>query len=67
MSAHTILLALEGIPGIYCHSFFGTENDHDLVAKTGRARSINRHSWNDNDLKDLILNDKNPKIIYSMN
>ena len=34
----------------------------DLVAKTGRARSINRHSWNDNDLKDLILNDKNRKL-----
>ena len=61
LSAHTILLALEGIPGIYCHSFFGTENDNDLVAKTGRSRSINRHSWNDNDLKELILNDKNPE------
>ena len=61
ISAHTILLALEGIPGIYCHSFFGTENDHDLVSQTGRARSINRHSWNDNELRDLILNEENPE------
>ena len=41
--------------------FFGTENDHDLVSQTGRARSINRHSWNDNELRDLILNEENPE------
>lgn len=52
--AHTILLALEGIPAIYIHSLLGTENDHDLVAETGRARSINRHQWNIDDLNQAF-------------
>ncbi|MFL2859227.1 MAG: alpha-amylase family glycosyl hydrolase [Pontiellaceae bacterium] len=54
LCAHTILLALEGIPAIYSHSFFGTSNDNDLVNKTGRHRSINRHKWNEIKLKNII-------------
>ena len=52
--AHTIVLALEGIPGIYIHSMLGTENDDDLVKATGRARSINRHSWSETELLDNL-------------
>lgn len=48
--AHTIVLALEGIPAIYIHSLLATPNDHDLRAKTGRARSINRHQWDEAEL-----------------
>ena len=33
--AHTILLALEGIPAIYIHSILGTENDQALREETG--------------------------------
>jgi len=40
--AHTVMLALEGIPAFYIHSLLGTENDHDRVENTGRLRSINR-------------------------
>lgn len=54
--AHTIVLALEGIPGIYIHSLLGTENDHSRVEETGRARSINRHAWQQGDL-DKKLSD----------
>jgi sucrose phosphorylase len=54
--AHTIVLALEGIPGIYIHSLLGTENDHNLKAETGRARSINRHRW-DADALEAALAD----------
>ncbi|PID43672.1 MAG: alpha-amylase [Gammaproteobacteria bacterium] len=43
--AHGIMLALEGIPALYIHSFLGTENDNDGVAHTGAPRSINRHTW----------------------
>ncbi|NNE61460.1 MAG: sugar phosphorylase, partial [Woeseia sp.] len=43
--AHAIMLALEGIPGIYVHSLLGTSNDYEGLARTGRYRSINRHSW----------------------
>jgi len=44
--AHTVMLALEGIPAFYIHSLLGTENDHDRVENTGRLRSINRGQWN---------------------
>ena len=40
--AHTLLLALAGIPALYLHSLLATPGAHDLVAHTGRARSINR-------------------------
>ena len=45
LCAHAIMLALEGIPAIYIHSLVATENDHQRVENTGRARSINRHIW----------------------
>lgn len=54
--AHTIMLALEGIPAFYIHSLFGTENDQDRVTHTGRARSINRHQWQVEDLEKLLEN-----------
>ena len=52
--AHAIMLALEGIPGIYIHSLLGTTNDHEGLARTGRYRSINRRSWDRNELDQLL-------------
>ncbi|WP_232059077.1 alpha-amylase family glycosyl hydrolase [Kineobactrum salinum] len=43
--AHAIMLALEGIPGIYLHSLLGTRNDYERVKHTGHSRAINRHQW----------------------
>lgn len=70
--AHTIMLGLEGIPGIYVHSLLGTMNDLERVINTGQSRSINRHRWhyeklisaltNDNSLHCIILN-KMKKLI----
>ena len=34
ISAHAIMMSLEGIPAFYIHSILGTSNDHDLVNKT---------------------------------
>ncbi len=45
IAAHAIMLALEGIPALYIHSFLGTENDNDKVDSTGHKRAINRHHW----------------------
>ena len=52
--AHTIALALEGLPAIYLHSLVGTLNDHAHVEETGRARSINRHRWDAAELGRLL-------------
>ena len=54
--AHAIMLALEGIPAFYIHSLFGTENDQERVAHTCRARSINRHQWQVEDLEKQLEN-----------
>lgn len=45
LCAHTIMLGLEGIPGVYIHSLLGTTNDYEKVINTGQNRSINRHRW----------------------
>lgn len=46
LCAHAIMLALEGVPAIYVHSFIGTKNDYRGVELTQQNRSINRHKWN---------------------
>jgi sucrose phosphorylase len=43
--AHSIMFALEGIPGLYIHSLLGTRNDYPRVEHTGHSRAINRHQW----------------------
>ncbi|WP_077340105.1 sugar phosphorylase [Pseudocolwellia agarivorans] len=52
--AHSIMFALEGIPGIYIHSMLGTQNDYKKVEDTGSNRSINRHRWQDDLLIDAL-------------
>ncbi|SEQ53645.1 sucrose phosphorylase [Amphritea atlantica] len=54
LCAHTIMLALEGIPGLYLHSLLGTQNDHERVKATGHFRSINRHQWDYSELEQLL-------------
>jgi len=40
--AHGIVLAMPGLPAIYFHSFFGSQNDIGGVEKSGINRRINR-------------------------
>jgi sucrose phosphorylase len=47
LATHAAVLALRGIPALYVHSLFGTANDRDLYAATGRARSLNRRKFTD--------------------
>ncbi len=42
LAAHAIILSLQGVPGIYFHSLFGSRNDYTGVERTGAPRSINR-------------------------
>ncbi len=45
LCAHAIMYALEGIPGTYIHSLFGTHNYHEGVESTDHNRTINRYKW----------------------
>ena len=55
--AHAIMIALEGVPGIYIHSLFGTSNDHQKMESTSNKRAINRHNWNYDELISHLSND----------
>jgi glycosidase len=41
-TAHAVMLALAGVPALYAHSLLGSRGAPEEVARTGRARSINR-------------------------
>ena len=58
--AHTIMLALEGIPAIYIQSFLGARNDLARVERTGRNRSINRQIWQEEDLENELGDAESP-------
>jgi sucrose phosphorylase len=42
IASQSIMLALRGVPGIYFHSLFGSQNWMEGVQKTNRYRTINR-------------------------
>ncbi len=56
LSAHSILLSLQGVPGIYFHSLFGSRGDHAGAVTSGIPRRINREKLDrtrlDGELKD---------------
>lgn len=52
--AHSIMFALEGIPGIYIHSMLGTQNDLQKVEYTQQNRGINRHRWQESLLEQAL-------------
>lgn len=54
MASQALMLALRGIPAVYFHSLFGTANDLEGVARTGRARSINRRKFDAAELPPLL-------------
>ena len=54
--AHTIMIALQGIPALYFHSITGSGNDYQGVEQTGRTRSINRRKWQYEELLELLNN-----------
>ncbi|MEM8829682.1 MAG: sugar phosphorylase [Cyanobacteria bacterium P01_G01_bin.19] len=54
LCSQTIMMALEGIPAFYIHSFLATPNDYAGVEQTGRNRSINRHRWSDGELASKL-------------
>lgn len=63
--AHGIMLALEGIPGIYLHSLLATGNDYPRMQSLGYPRAINRHQWTDNELREqLRLDDSQHAMVY---
>ncbi|MEC9489752.1 MAG: sugar phosphorylase, partial [Halanaerobiales bacterium] len=55
MASQAIMLALQGIPGIYLHSLLGSENYEQGVEETGAKRRINREKLD----RGRLLNELN--------
>ena len=54
IASRAMALALQGVPGIYLHSFFGTHNDIDAVSCPVSKREINRKALDYNILTKAI-------------
>ncbi len=54
LCAHVIMMAVEGVPAFYIHSFLATENDSERVERSGNNRAINRHLWEEQQLLDQL-------------
>lgn len=55
--SQTIMMSLQGIPAFYINSLVGTANDDEGVAATGKARSINRRQWLEDELLQHLSSD----------
>jgi sucrose phosphorylase len=45
LAAHSIMMTLAGVPGIYVHGLLGSRSHHEGVKQTGHNRSINREKF----------------------
>lgn len=59
--SQAVPMALMGIPAFYLPSLLGTRNDEALVRQTGRARSINRSSFDAADLSRELSDPASPR------
>ena len=58
LTSQAVMLALQGIPGIYFHSLVGTTNFTAGVEETGRARTINRRKFERSELESLLQDEQ---------
>ncbi len=64
LAAETILLSLQGIPGIYIHSLLGSRNDYYGKSISGIARRINREKLDYGYIAEQLEKETNRKIIF---
>ena len=54
VAAHQLLIAYQGVPGLYLNALLGRMNDVKQMEITGRTRSINRGSWSAEELAERL-------------
>jgi len=57
LASQTIMLEMQGLPAFYIHSLLATANYHEGVNETGRARTINRRKWDEQEIETLLAQD----------
>ena len=63
---HAIMFSLEGVPAIYIHSLFGSNNAYDLYQRTYHNRSLNRGKIRNHDLDALSKKSKQSCIFNGL-
>ncbi len=57
LASQAVMLAFQGVPGIYVHSLLGSENWQEGVEKTGANRTINRRKFDYQTIATELLAD----------
>jgi sucrose phosphorylase len=60
LCSQALMISLRGIPGVYFHSLTATGNDYSGVERTGHARAINRHRWDEAEMNRLLGDAQTP-------
>jgi sucrose phosphorylase len=60
LCSQTLMISLQGIPGIYFNSLIGAPNWLVGVEQTGRVRTINRRKWGEAELGGLLADRSSP-------
>lgn len=64
LAAETILLSMQGLPGIYIHSLLGSKNDYYGKSTSGILRRINREKLQIEELEKALEGESNRRIIF---
>lgn len=64
LAAQTILLSLQGVPGIYIHSLLGSRNDYFGKTTSGIPRRINRKKLDLAHIEKQLSEETNQKKIF---
>ncbi len=62
--AHMIMLSFPGLPAIYFHSLFGSQNDLEGMEARGQNRSINRQKFELEALESALQEDPTRRNIF---
>lgn len=65
LCAHALMLAIQGLPAFYIHSLLATENDENKVLHTSHNRSINRHQWQLDALREKLASESHHRRIFA--
>ena len=60
LCSQTVAMELRGVPAVYFHSLTATRNNYAGVEETGRARTINRRKWQEDELNDCLSDPRAP-------
>jgi hypothetical protein len=60
LCSQTVAMELRGVPAVYFHSLTATRNNYAGVDETGRARTINRLKWREDELETVLSDPRSP-------